>query len=557
MKFTDKRVFILVLVILLNLNFVYSFALIETTGTGSPFYYSPVSSCAAENTILKFSSSSNAHVELPSEDNYQNSLCYSGSVSGSSDPHLCSTNPSNLILKISSDVNAHSQTSSSDGVYSTQVCYNNLNCAYSTSSCPQNTYCLLKLSSTENAHVAKCSDSYYPIKVCCGTSVLPVECGDGACVEGETFASCAEDCFQPLGFCNNDGNCDIGETPQNCLQDCGSLLCGNGFCNPGETFSTCSSDCPQSLCGNGLCGLGETNTNCELDCPPTPSAVCGNNLCESTETNSNCVQDCQSCSSTTNCNSGEECVNGFCNQISCSQTNTCAQGQTCSNGICQVTECSSSNPCFTGQVCDSNNNCQTANLCTNTNCPSGQTCQSGVCVQQSCIEDSSCSSGSYCGNNGLCQPIPKSCSSAGGIVCKSPAICNSETSKLYADSIELGCCISKGTGNPGCTSAAIYIPTLGSSVKFEKSCTASGQTQVIVKEASCTNPSTDNNFCKVNTNSYSALGITSNPYIDYNDYSCNTELTGDSAQPVYGYGILSLLLTLGIIGIYYILRKKL
>jgi hypothetical protein len=88
--------------------------------------------------------------------------------------------------------------------------------------------------------------------------------------------------------CGN-GACDNGETCATCSSDCGSC-CGNGACDNGETCDTCSSDCG-SCCGNGACDFGETCVTCSPDC----GSCCGNGACDNNETCATCAQDCGTC----------------------------------------------------------------------------------------------------------------------------------------------------------------------------------------------------------------------------------------------------------------------
>jgi hypothetical protein len=84
-------------------------------------------------------------------------------------------------------------------------------------------------------------------------------CGDGSCSNGETRASCSQDCK-----CG-DGVCSVGESCGTCPSDCGSC-CGNGTCNAGEC-NTCPGDCSASACcGDGVCNAGETCNSCSQDC---------------------------------------------------------------------------------------------------------------------------------------------------------------------------------------------------------------------------------------------------------------------------------------------------
>jgi hypothetical protein len=75
--------------------------------------------------------------------------------------------------------------------------------------------------------------------------------------------------------------------------------CGNGVCDEGETAATCEEDCARPdagsgvVCGDHICQSSETQTSCPADCG-TPQEVCGNGVCAGTETNTSCPHDCAS-----------------------------------------------------------------------------------------------------------------------------------------------------------------------------------------------------------------------------------------------------------------------
>lgn len=142
-------------------------------------------------------------------------------------------------------------------------------------------------------------------------------CGNGVCSEGETCATCAQDC----GACDacGDGICDTdaGETCKTCSRDCGACnTCGDGVCL-GETTSSCPADC---YCGNNRCDSGENNYSCPGDC------YCGNGTCDTPENATQCPNDCY-------------CGNGKCD--SGENNANCPQDCRCNDGICDPSESSS------------------------------------------------------------------------------------------------------------------------------------------------------------------------------------------------------------------------
>ncbi|MEZ4271556.1 MAG: hypothetical protein R3C68_09030 [Myxococcota bacterium] len=57
--------------------------------------------------------------------------------------------------------------------------------------------------------------------------------------------------------------------------DVPEAFCGDGFCNDGETYASCENDCdpPESFCGDLACNGGETCGTCSQDCSDCPPAV--------------------------------------------------------------------------------------------------------------------------------------------------------------------------------------------------------------------------------------------------------------------------------------------
>jgi hypothetical protein len=103
-----------------------------------------------------------------------------------------------------------------------------------------------------------------PGMACTLACLYAVNCGDGVCVESETYANCPSDCtITPC--CGND-LCAYPETLGNCAADCDT--CGNAYCGPDESHANCPMDCPQ--CGDALCSYPlEDSVSCSADCTCT------------------------------------------------------------------------------------------------------------------------------------------------------------------------------------------------------------------------------------------------------------------------------------------------
>ncbi|MBM4370088.1 MAG: hypothetical protein FJ098_00440 [Deltaproteobacteria bacterium] len=227
-----------------------------------------------------------------------------------------------------------------------------------------------------------------------GLCIVPVNCGDGQCVEGETCTDCPVDCGKcpacgdgecngmescfdcpaDCGDCCGDGACvaDHGEDCLSCAADCGDC-CGDDQCvaEHGEDCLACKEDCGL-CCGDGACvgDHGEDCDACEADCGP----CCGDGACVDVhgETCASCEVDCGPC---------PECGDGACNGVetclSCPGDCPCAAGAICFEGFCCIPDC-------TGIVCGSDGCGGSCGAC-----PQGEGCSAGACIpagEDSCLE---------------------------------------------------------------------------------------------------------------------------------------------------------------------------
>ncbi len=90
-------------------------------------------------------------------------------------------------------------------------------------------------------------------------------CGDGACADGESVCTCAEDCGRPT--CGDAICCRDIEDSGSCGEDC-APSCGDGLCVESENRCSCPGDCGGPSCGDGVCcaGAGEDRCSCPADC---------------------------------------------------------------------------------------------------------------------------------------------------------------------------------------------------------------------------------------------------------------------------------------------------
>ncbi|MCC6624904.1 MAG: putative metal-binding motif-containing protein [Deltaproteobacteria bacterium] len=153
-----------------------------------------------------------------------------------------------------------------------------------------------------------------------GDCVEPGVCGNGACEQGETLASCADDCTTVCG----DGDCEGAETFTTCSLDC-EPQCSDGSCQGDETHAGCPQDC-LATCGNGNCDGGEDRDNCPKDC-----GYCGNGTCEDAAESASlfpahplvtCLEDCvtSGCDEAADCDDGIFCTAGACDDDVCHYT---------------------------------------------------------------------------------------------------------------------------------------------------------------------------------------------------------------------------------------------
>jgi hypothetical protein len=186
----------------------------------------------------------------------------------------------------------------------------------------------------------------------------------------------------------------------------------------GCAIQGCTSD---RDCGNGLAcvtGAGGTRFCARPGTTPTPVTP--------------------TCTSNTQCQANEVCLNGACvmsTNPGCTTDTQCTNGRVCVSGRCvdRSTTCQFDNQCGAGRVCI-NSECR--NSCGAGSCPEGQECATAGSVMfcrdraaTGCTSNAQCSAGQAC-LNGRCLPscTPGAASSCGaGLYCSDDRVCIPDT----------------------------------------------------------------------------------------------------------------------------------
>ncbi|MBN2067658.1 MAG: right-handed parallel beta-helix repeat-containing protein [Candidatus Diapherotrites archaeon] len=194
----------------------------------------------------------------------------------------------------------------------------------------------------------------------------------GICLAGkveddfEGYPRPSEGCdIGPYEFCQETNNgveiCDSLDNDCDGETDEGNICteCGNGEIDSGENCSTCPADvqCAQEeQCCSGTCTTPACNTDTECGTGQT---------CTNAGTcNAACTTPTQGCSTSADCQAGEECCSGQCCSTGqeCCQGTCCTAGQQCCNGTCTTPACSSQTECNDSDQC-TEDRCSNAGSC--------------------------------------------------------------------------------------------------------------------------------------------------------------------------------------------------
>lgn len=308
----------------LNVKLIlFAFSLVILIGFASAYtcdirLASNCNSAPFNNVLMKVSALTNAHGEIDTQLNYQYALCcdfaYPKPVSCSTDSDDAGALNDNRILGLSSSTNAHAEVPNlSPMIYTTDVCYQNLECIHTSNSCPGDYPIeMLSLSSSTNAHIASYDTVGYDINICCKDVTNPAQsnCLYNTCQAGDI---CQPD---PPGFISAldtqyccEGTCC---TPNFGAEVCLNKVCGSYTNTCGQVF-VCGQDTQSCNVNYGTCSetgtqscnleTGQWNTECTGTIDPRP-ANCVGNQCGSDQ----CGGTCGTCSPGNSCDADRQCV---------------------------------------------------------------------------------------------------------------------------------------------------------------------------------------------------------------------------------------------------------
>ena len=518
----SKNILVMLLILILYSSIIYA----ET------YQIKPSTECTPERTLLKISNSkgesTNAHGEVYNgAGNYPNAVCYMPQAFPQSETiHTCTANNANLLLKLSSTTNAHAEVKTGT-LYTTNVCYRNLQCTSVKGNCDATTNgeCAVRLSSETNAHISSCSDTNYPISVCCKSSTT---------TPAETSCNVDSDC--QAGYACSQEKC---KRTCSTRMDCGPLgqyLCRDGFC---DTLR--ASDKPACL----------TNDQCE-DWQICSSRTCAAKTCNSNDecTGGECDSGTNTCKPKDSGTPGDDVYGGYPTDSTgknCVFQKDCDNGNICSpeTGKCAPSECSEDTDCTT----------------------TGETCAKyekdrGLCLD--CSKDTDGDRVNDCDD--ICPKVPAigntesecesnipSCESLGGVDCTGET--SSCLAEEYTTTRSIKCC--KPNANdptePVCNPGGQYVSSLGTVVSFQKSpCIdedGDGLGTITVKPIK-------QDGSTLSIPDLGTLGITAiNSNIDgtYTE-ECTTLPSNYNGPETPFYTYISIFLTLVILGMFYMTR---
>ncbi len=180
--------------------------------------------------LLGMSDSSNAHAELPSENNYEYRVVCTDRFNYT---RVENSDEGREFARLSSETNAHAGTSEDSGYGESAYLDSDssevhVNISYPTGSCGESYECMATLSDSDNAHVASCNDNPYDLKIC-GRLVdhEPPEVSCDNCISSRTAEVGQQIEIEP-GVEDNGFGVDSVEV---CFdRQCSEVICGSSNC---------------------------------------------------------------------------------------------------------------------------------------------------------------------------------------------------------------------------------------------------------------------------------------------------------------------------------------
>ncbi len=396
---------------------------------------------------------------------------------------------------------------------------------------------------------ARCETGYYcnpSENACVQQKISGEECNNDRECRSENCHDTENVCISQnnwIGSCISGTSCSADRT--RCDRPGGptvfSFVCAQGFyceensCvdakNDGESCSL-NNECLSNNCAGSVCSGCNTDSECE------DGLTCTENRCTAIP-----------CSGIT-CSEGEICnpLINACEDFSCVSDSECGVGYSCDEGLCIPEE-----EIVPVQRCTTTADCEESLVCT-LNPGDGGICSE--CTTEDIDRDNilDCSREDLCVGSAssecLSGDLGLSCADIGGIVCDGTCGSGSDESTV---STELNCCYSE-TSAATCVSNPVYYSELRTSVALRKSCTPDGRAEVEIVDSAT-------NQRILDRDTLSLIGLSpsgQNPYIDTTDYSCSNIDLGSTTTGtgVPAYGFIGIMLTIGILTVFYIRRNN-
>lgn len=328
----------------------------------------------------------------------------------------------------------------------------------------------------------------------------------------------------------------------------GAKDCGDSDCRLKKNNCVIPPDGDETNCSNEIDDAGgDTLIDCaDSDCKDNP--VCTGTSGTGEGPGGDGSSGGRSCSETSDCPTGDECVNGRCRTVS--------EGE----------GCSTNQDCSGNKICDIKTNvCEEPECTTSGECDSGETCDEGRCLN--CNSDSD-----HDGTNDCDDPCPLiigdddsecdsnrdryavTCDDIGGVDCTGgECIGNSEG---YESTRSILCCVPTSAASadePICAPTSTYLSSLGRALQFAKgTCVdedGDGEGTVTVTLLENGAPTT------LLSQEQESLGITLDADGTYKE-QCTTipQNYEGPVTPLFTYG--SLILTLLILAAFYFFKKS-